>query len=313
MVFCIIAFVVFGVLGIFSAKYRDYAKEAFHCFTQTAFLKPCTTGFDKKMQVRISTKLSKINPLIGKFVFKQFQLISVLFILLMFGSFFFSAWGAYNFFAFGNCNGPQSNEFCALNPESYNNFWNILFPPNPSQVRPVSSEGLPSIGPENAPIQMIEVGCFTCPFTKATESTIEKILQEYEGKIHFTFKYFPLKSHEYSFEAAEAAECARDQNKFWEFKKAVFLAPNTCTDPNQPNHNAVNLTEAIKNLGLNESEFNSCLASGKHKEFILQEEKESIEAGVYGTPTFYINGKVLVAPKSVSEFREIIDKELSKP
>jgi len=114
MVFCIIGLAIFGILGIFSAKYRAYFKEALHCTFQTATLRPCTTGFDKKMQMKISTKLAKINKGLGNFVFKYFQAISVLFIAIMIVSLALAGIGFYNWIAFGNCNGPQGGN-CVLN------------------------------------------------------------------------------------------------------------------------------------------------------------------------------------------------------
>ena len=114
MVFCIIGLAVFGVLGIFSAKYRDYFRQALKCVMQTAVLRPCTTGFDKKMQMKISTKLASKNKKLGNFVFKNFQAISVIFVIIMFASLAYGAYGVYNWIAFGNCNGPQGGE-CVLN------------------------------------------------------------------------------------------------------------------------------------------------------------------------------------------------------
>jgi len=114
MVFCIIGLVIFGILGIFSAKYRDYFKEALKCTFQTATLRPCTTGFDKKMQMKISTRLAKYSKGLGNFVFKNFQAISVFFIIIMVVSIALSGIGLYNWFAFGNCNGPQGGD-CVLN------------------------------------------------------------------------------------------------------------------------------------------------------------------------------------------------------
>lgn len=114
MVFCIIGIVIFGILGIFSAKYRNYFKEAIKCTVETATLRPCTTGFDKKMQMKISTKLSKVNRKLGNFVFKNFQAISVIFVALMIASLALVGIGVYNWVVFGNCNGPQGGD-CVLN------------------------------------------------------------------------------------------------------------------------------------------------------------------------------------------------------
>lgn len=114
MVFCIIGLAVFGILGIFSAKYRGYFKEALKCTLQTAVLRPCTTGFDKKMQMKISTRLAKSSKGLGNFVFKNFQAISVIFVIAMIASLAMAGIGLYNWLAFGNCNGPQGGD-CVLN------------------------------------------------------------------------------------------------------------------------------------------------------------------------------------------------------
>jgi len=114
MVFCIIGLAVFGILGIFSAKYRNYFKEALRCTFDTATLRPCTTGFDKKMQMKISTNLAKYSKGLGNFVYKYFQAISVIFIAIMLISLILAGIGFYNWIAFGNCNGPEGGD-CVLN------------------------------------------------------------------------------------------------------------------------------------------------------------------------------------------------------
>src|SRR3989338_5288683 len=99
MVFCLIGLAVFGVLGIFSAKYRDYFRQALKCVMQSAVLRPCTTGFDKKMQMKISTRLAKFNKGLGSLVFKNFQAISVIFVIAMIASLAMLGLGLYNWLA----------------------------------------------------------------------------------------------------------------------------------------------------------------------------------------------------------------------
>ncbi len=112
---CFIALFVFAILAIFSARYRPFALEAFDCVFRRVTLRPCTTGFDKKMKMRISTRLLAKNPCLGKFVNKHFEAISWLLTITMIASFFYAALGVYNWWAFGNCNGPNSNAACILN------------------------------------------------------------------------------------------------------------------------------------------------------------------------------------------------------
>ncbi|MFA5125422.1 MAG: hypothetical protein WC462_00275 [archaeon] len=116
---CIIALVVFAVLGLVSAKYRAYFFEAADCVFRRVTLRKCTTSFDTKMKMKISTKISARNKLLGRFVFKNFEAISWVLTIIMIVSLVWSAYigvmGLYNWVAFGNCYGPESTEVCVLN------------------------------------------------------------------------------------------------------------------------------------------------------------------------------------------------------
>ena len=109
---CIIALIVFGILGIFSATHRKIALEAFECVFKRIRLKPCDSGLDKRLKSRITGKLMKRSPRLAGFTFKHFESLSWLFTILMFVSLFYSAFGIYNFVAYGNCNGENSSEAC---------------------------------------------------------------------------------------------------------------------------------------------------------------------------------------------------------
>lgn len=313
MVVCVIALVVFAILGIFSATHRQMAREAFDCVFRKVTLRPCNTGLNKRLKMIVSMKVMAKHEGAGKFVHTHFEAISFVFMLLMLGSIVFSAIGLYNYWAYGNCNGPGSSELCLLNPETYSgtNPFAWLFPPSPADVKPVFSTDLPMKGNPQARIEIIEVGCFTCPFTKATEPLVDEVLQKYEGKVAFYFKYFPLPRHNYSFEAAEAAECSREQGKFWEYKGLLFERQQECTQTPDTSQLMQHYKRYAKELGLDTGRFNACLDSGKYREYVEKQKQESISAGIYGTPTFFINGKVLVAPKSIEEFSKMIDAELA--
>ena len=116
---CFIALFVFGVLAIFSAKYRVYFKEASDCVFRRMTLRKCTTSFDKKMKVKISSRISKRNKKFGGFVFKHFEALSWIMTIAMILSLIWTAYagflGLYNFYWFGNCNGPNSPELCIYN------------------------------------------------------------------------------------------------------------------------------------------------------------------------------------------------------
>ncbi len=107
---CFIALIVFAVLGVFSAKYREYAKEAFDCVFRRVTLRKCTTAFDNKMKMKLTGKLMKRSPKAGGIVFKHFELISWVFTAIMIVSMVYSAIGIYNFVVYQNCNGIQGGE-----------------------------------------------------------------------------------------------------------------------------------------------------------------------------------------------------------
>jgi len=116
---CLIALVVFGVLAIFSAKYRTYFKEAADCVFRRMTLRKCTTSFDKKMKAKISSKLSNKSKPLGGFVFKHFEALSWIMTIVMIVSLVWSGYwgtvGLYNWVMYQNCNGPNSTELCVFN------------------------------------------------------------------------------------------------------------------------------------------------------------------------------------------------------
>lgn len=116
---CFIALIVFAILGLFSVKYKNYFFEAADCVFRKVTLRKCTTSFDKKMKMKVSAKLSKVNKPVGSFVFKNFDLISWIITIIMIISLVWSAYaaftGIYNWVAFGNCDGPESDGLCVYN------------------------------------------------------------------------------------------------------------------------------------------------------------------------------------------------------
>lgn len=114
MVVCIIALFVFGFLGIFSAKYRPFAKEAFRCVFRRMTLRKCDTSFDQKMKAKITGKLMLKWPKLASFVYKRFEILSWLLTILLIVSLVLTANGFYNLAKYGSCD-PHSTK-CIFNP-----------------------------------------------------------------------------------------------------------------------------------------------------------------------------------------------------
>ncbi len=117
---CFVALIVFGIMGVFSAYYRRLAKEAFECVFRTVTLRPCDTGFDKKMKAKITGKLSKKSPKLGRVVYKHFAVFSWIMVVITLVSMVLSAQAVYNIIVYNNCNGPNSNEACVITGQGFN-------------------------------------------------------------------------------------------------------------------------------------------------------------------------------------------------
>lgn len=113
MVICVVALIIFSIMGIFSLRYRKLAKEAFHCVFRTIRLKPCDTGFDQKIKSGITTKAMKFSPSLAKFTYRNFKILSWIFTILFFSSMFYSGYSLYNLAVHGSCN-PGAT--CIFNP-----------------------------------------------------------------------------------------------------------------------------------------------------------------------------------------------------
>ena len=110
---CIIALFVFAVLGIFSARYRDLAKQAFRCVFLKMTLRPCDVELDTKIKSTITSKLLTRSPRAAKLFYKRFEILSWIFTIVFFASMIYTAYGLYNLFVYGTCD-PNS-DVCIFN------------------------------------------------------------------------------------------------------------------------------------------------------------------------------------------------------
>jgi len=182
----------------------------------------------------------------------------------------------------------------------------IQLPQKEDSLSGISIEGRPVLGNAEAPVTLIEFTDFECPFcARYANDTFFQIKKEYvdTGKVKMVFKYFPLPFYSLAQKAAEAAECAKDQEKFWEYKEKLFLNQSVWKGLDD-------LKKYGQDLGLDTEEFNNCLDSGKSREKVTKDLEDGKDAGVTGTPTFFINEEKLVGAQPFSEFRKIIERKL---
>ena len=303
MVLCVIALPLFAFLGIFSVKYRALTKEALGCLFRTVTLRRCQSGLDQRLRANLTGKVMRLSPKAAGIVHRHYQLISWLFLALMLWSLYVSALGLYNFQRYGNCNGPADTSFCPLDPTGQNSKVSEIDAYIPEIIiAPVLEADDPIIGNPNAELTIIEFGCYACPYTKRAEPTVAAVLDHYGGRVNVQFKSFLIPHHRLSYEAALAAECAQEQGRYLDFHRLVFQTQDDLTSELLP--------VLAQEIGLNMTVFNTCYAQEKYQDEIEADSLMGIRAGVYGTPTFFINNKTIVGPKPERTFLTILDEEL---
>ncbi len=160
----------------------------------------------------------------------------------------------------------------------------------------------PSKGPDGAKVTIVEFSDFQCPFCGKASATVDQVMEQYAGKVKLVFRHFPLDFHEKAPKAAEAALCANEQKKFWEFHDVMFK--------NQDKLSIEDLKATATTLGLDATKFNECLDSGKMKKTVEEDTAAGKKVGVTGTPAFFINGTMLSGAQPIEAFKEAIDAEL---
>jgi protein-disulfide isomerase len=163
--------------------------------------------------------------------------------------------------------------------------------------------GAPAKGPEYAPVTIVKFEDFQCPYCKQFQPTVTELLSRYNGKIRLVHKDLPLDSiHPQARQAAEAARCADEQDKFWNYHDKLYA--------NAPKFSAGDLTNYAKELGLNVGVFERCFASGKYRTIVKQDISDGVQLGLTGTPTFFINGREISGTQPLETFVTMIDEEL---
>ncbi len=167
----------------------------------------------------------------------------------------------------------------------------------------VSAANGPSKGASGAPILLIEFSDFQCPFCLRAHATVDQVLKTYGDKIRFVYRHYPLPTHPNAKPAAEASACAADQGKFWPYHDRLFEQQTKLSDSDLKQHAA--------DLGLDAAKFNSCVDTHKFRALVDADTKDGEEAGVNGTPAFFINGRMLSGAQPFDAFKRIIDEELA--
>ena len=209
------------------------------------------------------------------------------------------------YFATGKLGWSGSNSVAVKANDAQNN----AQPTAGANVKITKRGDAPSEG--SGKVEIVTFSDFQCPYCKQFfTDAYKQIKSTYidTGKATLTFRHYPLPFHQNAEKAAEAAECANRQGKFWQYHDMLFNKANG----DGTGLEASNLKKYASDLGLNTNKFNSCLDNSETADIVKKDIAEGVKDGVTGTPTIFINGKMIVGALPFASFEQEIEVALKK-
>ena len=158
----------------------------------------------------------------------------------------------------------------------------FITPPE-QPVFQIATDDQPTKGKPDAAVTVVEFTDYQCPVCAQTQPVLERLITEYGDRVRFVVRDFPLNQHKDAEKAAEAAEAAREQGKYWDFTAILFR--------NQSALSTDQLKQYAGVLGLDRKRFDAALDSGKFAPQVERDMRDGERIGVTGTPTFFVNGR----------------------
>jgi protein-disulfide isomerase len=173
----------------------------------------------------------------------------------------------------------------------------------------------PMLGSPDAKVLMIEFGDYQCPSCRMFWHDVEpRLKKDYidTGKVKLVFRDFPIvQIHPEALLASMAVDCAGEQNKYWEFHDKVFREQYNKGD-DLVRFKAADLKKWAKDTKLDQAKFDQCLDSEKYKDEVMKDKADGDAVSVQGTPTFFINGRVIGGAQPYPAFKNLIDDLLKQ-
>lgn len=160
------------------------------------------------------------------------------------------------------------------------------------------------------PVQVVEFGDFQCPACGAAHPNVKQLLKDFDGKVAFYFRNYPLTNiHPNALAAAEAAEAAGDQNKYWEMHDKLYEAQTEWSTLSNPTDKFVEYATA---LGLDAEKFRQAVVAAKFKTTIEKDQADGTSLDLQATPTFFINGQKHEGGHDYPTLRKAVEEQLKK-
>ncbi len=295
--FCIVAFIILSILGIFSATNRRLAKEALDCVFRRITFRPCNTGFDEKMKAKILGKVIMRSEKLASFINKRFELLAWIFFVIGMTALVMSVRGVVLWYTTGSCNGANSEAFCVFDPTGANNEVSNLggsCPVVPKTIADLTLEGVevdtfPALNPDGNGQKIIFIGCYSCDYSRKTYPIIRKLVDRYNAPL--VYLEYPVKLH--SDYLNKVGYCAYQQSseKFWQFNDLLFSTDK----PNQEDQEFVDTS--LTAIGFDMPSLQACVADPATETQVESQMEQIRSTNFYGTPTIFIGDEVFVGPK----------------
>jgi protein-disulfide isomerase len=149
----------------------------------------------------------------------------------------------------------------------------------------------------------VEYADYECPYCQQVQPVLDKLEDEFKGRIAFAYKDMPLPMHPHAQKAAEAAQCAGLQNKYWEYHDLLLKTKEL---------DVPQLKAGAGQLGLETAAFDKCLDSGERAEAVKSSQDEAQKLGLQGTPSFFLNGRFFSGSGSYDQMRQMLEDELKR-
>ncbi|KKR43678.1 MAG: Protein-disulfide isomerase-like protein [Parcubacteria group bacterium GW2011_GWF1_40_6] len=306
---CLIALIVFGIMGIFSASHRALAKEAFDCIFRRVTFRACNTGFQDKIKGKILSKIISRSTFLAKMVNKHYEILSWIFFVLMIGSTVYVLNGGYNFYVYGSCNGLNESGFCAFDPKGENNKTTAVGDSTcgitQNEIKNVTLNGveLSSFPTQNTGSEdtVVFIGCYACDYSRKAYPDIQRLVEKKQA--NYVFAHYPAKGDTtFLGNAGYAIRKIYGDDAFWKLNDYLFTADlDYILDK-------ANLNAILASFNFDVKKVNELANSTETKNMMDMEIAELNKTNLYGTPTIFINGKSFVGPKPYRVYNSAINK-----
>ena len=175
----------------------------------------------------------------------------------------------------------------------------------PPRVEVSVPAGEPFRGTEDAAVTIVEFSDYQCSYCRRAEATVVRVMAEYGDRVRLVYRDYPLSFHQRALPASMAARCAGDQDKYWEYHDNLL-------NVNFGQLADADLKQRAQSLELDMAAFTACYDSNRYREQIQAALQDGSSIGVTGTPTFFINGRMMVGAKPYAEFKDLIEEELDR-